>query len=521
MELLKRNIHMDRIRNRNTIQFTLEEDRNIPDAKPDAVMIISDAGELVLEEVKAQQDFVHVKGKLCYQILYAAPDEAVPVIMKGEIPFEEQLHADGVKSTDVVVAEGQLEDVTTNLINSRKISLQSVVTITSWVRELYDEETATAITSEFPVEYNHKSTEVLQTAIQKKDIFRIKEEFCLPREMPNLVQILWKQIRMEQIEWKPCNEKIELQGQLAVFVLYESMDDENPVQIFQTVQPFHGMIDCQGSDEDGILDMECTMSHKELEIHGDNDEEERCLGLDVVLDLSITMYRKETLEILTDVYGVNKQVKTEEKEAVYRKLLAHTKGKQKLIGRVKCTNAADGVRRILFTDGEVHSRHQEITEQGITVNGTVEYVLLYETGNKEIPYHSVKGSIPFTYTCEAAGVEPTDYYLLQTRMETADASMLDSEEAEVRATVAFELLAFQEKKENIIDQITVEELDMEEMSRLPGMAVYVVQDGDTLWKIGKKYFVSVTQLKEMNGLTGNEIRKGDKLLIVKNCGDAL
>ncbi|MBR2401634.1 MAG: LysM peptidoglycan-binding domain-containing protein, partial [Lachnospiraceae bacterium] len=38
---------------------------------------------------------------------------------------------------------------------------------------------------------------------------------------------------------------------------------------------------------------------------------------------------------------------------------------------------------------------------------------------------------------------------------------------------------------------------------------------DTLWQIGKKYYVPVERIKELNGLTTDEIMPGDKLLIVK------
>ena len=81
---------MDRVRNQNEIQFTLEEDRNIPDAKPDASMVISDMGEVTLEEIRPVTDQVNVRGKLQYQILYASPEEKVPQVITGEIPFEEQ-----------------------------------------------------------------------------------------------------------------------------------------------------------------------------------------------------------------------------------------------------------------------------------------------------------------------------------------------------------------------------------------------------------------------------------------------
>lgn len=518
MELLKRNIHMDRTRNQNELQFTLEEDRNIPDAKPDASMLISDMGEVMLEEIRPVTDQVNVRGKLQYQILYASPEEAVPQVIRGEIPFEEQIHAEGVKQNDSVIVHAQLQDLTTSLINSRKISIRSIVQLKMQVGELYDEDTTVGIQSEEPIEYSHTALEVLQTAIQKKDIFRIREELTLPHELPNVVDILWKKIRIGKLEWKPMDGKIGIQGEVHVFVLYETSEEDNPVQSYQTVEPFAGSIECQGCREEGILDMVCDSSHRELEIHGDNDGEERCFGLDMVLDLTIQMYEREPLELLSDVYGVTRQVKTKERTAGFRRLSAQTQGRQKLNTRVKC-NAGGGVRKILTVDGNVLCDHQEIRDQGVLIGGSVEAEVFYQSVDREMPYHRAKESIPFTYTCEATGLKPGSAYRLRCHLEDLEASMLDSEEAEVRAVLFFELLAFDQVQEQVIEEIATEELDQDTMNMLPGLAIYVVQEGDTLWKIGKRYFVPVSAIKEMNNLSGNEIHPGEKLLIMKSYGN--
>ena len=41
------------------------------------------------------------------------------------------------------------------------------------------------------------------------------------------------------------------------------------------------------------------------------------------------------------------------------------------------------------------------------------------------------------------------------------------------------------------------------------------REGDSLWDIGKRYYVPVAQIREINELAGDEIQPGEKLLIVK------
>ena len=75
MELLKRNIHMDRIRAEAVSQITLEDDLNIPENKPDVDTINLEKGEIVIDEVRAGTDVVNIRGMLLYGILYHTKED--------------------------------------------------------------------------------------------------------------------------------------------------------------------------------------------------------------------------------------------------------------------------------------------------------------------------------------------------------------------------------------------------------------------------------------------------------------
>lgn len=89
MELLKRNIHMDRVRVQAVTQFTLEDDMNIPENKPDVAALNLEKGELVIDEIKPSADYVTVRGRLKLMVLYHTMEEGSNlVVVEGKIPFE-------------------------------------------------------------------------------------------------------------------------------------------------------------------------------------------------------------------------------------------------------------------------------------------------------------------------------------------------------------------------------------------------------------------------------------------------
>ena len=55
------------------------------------------------------------------------------------------------------------------------------------------------------------------------------------------------------------------------------------------------------------------------------------------------------------------------------------------------------------------------------------------------------------------------------------------------------------------------------MNSMCSMVGYLVKDGDNLWTVAKKFYTTVDMLREINKIVDKDIKKGDKLLIVKKC----
>lgn len=521
MELRKKNIHMDRIRCKAVSQISLEEDLNIPENKPDVGTVIYQKGQVQIEEVKPTADHVGVKGKLLFQVLYQSREEGKNLVcVEGKMPFEEQMYLEGAVAADSVRVEWQVEDLTVSMINTRKLEAQALVTLKAYVEELFDEEVPVEICpdtpeSELSMEYRTKAMELAQIAIQKNDIYRIREEISLPSNYPNIARILWKNVTLEDMEFRPTDEKLVLSGEIRIFVLYESEGEEQAVRAFETTRPLDGQLECHGCRDKMIADIRCETGSMELEARPDFDGELRVVGFDMVLDIGMKMYEEETVEILTDIYGVNKEVDALSREGMLKRLLMKIGGKSKINGRLKVQNSSKRVLQLLHSEGTVQVDETEITGDGIDLRGSVEVHVLYVTGEDESPYHSLQGTIPFTYHMDVAGICREDTCHLDTKLEQLQITMLDSEEMDVKGVLGFSATVFQNLPLQLISEINVAPLDMEKLNNLPGMVAYVVSPGDNLWNIGKKYYVPVEKIKEVNGLTGEELKAGDKLLIVK------
>ena len=140
---------------------------------------------------------------------------------------------------------------------------------------------------------------------------------------------------------------------------------------------------------------------------------------------------------------------------------------------------------------------------------------MYITGEDESPYGCTQAQIPYQYTLEVPDIAPEDMGKIHAEVEQLQVTMLDSEEMDVKAVLSFSTVVFKNVPVDLISQVNVSELDNSKMSNLPGMVIYMVKEGDNLWNIGKKYYIPVDSLRELNALDSDELKTGQKLLIVK------
>jgi hypothetical protein len=74
MELIKKSIHMNRLKNRLQAQITLDDDFIVPDTKPDINNVITSEGEVSIDYVGVGDGKVNVRGRLIFRILYMCGD---------------------------------------------------------------------------------------------------------------------------------------------------------------------------------------------------------------------------------------------------------------------------------------------------------------------------------------------------------------------------------------------------------------------------------------------------------------
>lgn len=517
MEILKKNIRMNRQKSKAVNQITLEEDMNVPDNKPDVENIIQESGNVRIEETTVLENQILISGYLEVRMLYISENEERTIHrLDTRLPFQEKLNLEGVMTGDNIRLKWDLEDLNMHVINSRKMSIQALVTFMAAVEELYDAQAAVEVSGIDQISTKKKELQPLSLAVQKKDMMRIKDEINLASNKPNIGEILWENVQLRGTDIRVMDGQLDIRGELFIFVLYSGDDENSTKQWIEMAMPFQGSAECQDCSADMVPDVDIMLAESMLEVRPDYDGEERVIQVEAMFELDIKLYEEETVEVLADVYTPLKELVPVTSREIYESLVVKNFSKCRAGDRIRMEDNQPRMLQICHSKGEVKIDDAQMTPHGIEVEGAVYISILYITSDDLHPFAVLEGMVPFQHLIEVKGINPDCRYTLKTELEQLSTMMIDSEEIEVKVGVNLGVLIVQVHKEDCIIDIDVQDLDMKKIQEMPGIVGYIVQPGDSLWDIAKTYYTTVERIKELNELDTSEVQEGRRLLIVKD-----
>lgn len=513
MELIKKHVHMNRRRGAVTAQIMLDDDFNVPDIMDDVEELIMESGEIRIESTKNLGEKAVVKGKLAFRVLYRTPGGQV-MTLAGNLPLDETVNMPELDREDHVTVSWDLDDLHVGIINSRKLDVKALVTLRLHGETIETMTAAEDIRFDGQVETLKRDVEMAELAVNRKDTFRVKEVLTLPGNKPDMDKLLWQDIKLRDVTTKPLDGRIHLEGELMVFVIYGGTDMQMPVQCLEQSIPFSGEVELLEADEDMIPFIPVRLVHKSLDISPDSDGEMREITVDAVLELDIHLYKEQKIRLLTDLYALDREILPDMGEVCLEQIAARNMMRHKIQEKVHMTGNHK-ILQICHSDGSVKIEDIHVDEHGLLAEGLLEVQILYLTAEDHSPLAVYKELIPFRFEIEVPEIRPDSMYQIEPGVEQISAVMMGNDLAEIKAGVTMDILVINPVCEQAILEIREEPLDTEKLKKMPGIVGYVVQPGDSLWKIARNFHTSVEEIMENNGLSDSTVHPGDKLILVK------
>lgn len=516
MELNKEIIRMNRIVKNEVTSFYISAEERVNSPNPPIEKIIDHDEEASVDSVYIKDNQISVNGTVGYQLMYYTNDSSEVYGISGEIPYEEIVKMSGVTDDNTVDVKLSVVASNVKMIDPEtyvyKLQIMAYIT----VEKLEDLEIVSSISDEKYMSQN-RTMEILEMCGDKKETFRINEQVAIPSGKPDAENIIWKDLRIKNLVTQIENQRIVLRGELYAFILYKPDGTDVPQQWLETNLNISGAIEDSDLSEDMISYISASLSNINISIDMNEDNENRLLNISGILKLNAKLYREKEMTILDDAYYPCKNLKIEREPKTYEKLLVKNASRTKSTIKLNVDGRKGAIMQICNSQATVKIEKIVVNDNGLKAIGKIQACVLYIASDDAHPLQCVKREIDFEHRIDAENITSTDKYYVNWRIEQVSSNMISADEIEVKAGVALEAIVFNENKEKLISEITEQDIDSEKLNKAPFMKGYVVRDGDTLWNLAKENYTTVDDIMEVNNLDSDQIKKGDRLLIVKSC----
>ncbi len=485
-------------------QITLDDDYIVRDNKPDVVHVIYTKGDVLLEDIKEGNQVVWLTGKLRFSTLYQSDDENRRLeSITGEIPFQEKLVMDDAEDMNDISVDVNMEDLSVGIINSRKLAIRAVLNVSA--KELVENEVVLCgSVDDSNLQQKTETIPVLCLVENKKDVIHMQKEMLLPNARSNIGEFVFYQVDFRNEEVLLEDDKIVLQMDAQVWVLYRS-ESTGDYECYETVVPVSGEIDSERLQGDEIFWAKVIPVEVEVEPRGDYDGENRMIGMDLTMSVSVQIYREEECEILKDAYSLDRELIMEKENVPFSQLLVKNVSKIRLMEQDRIEQNQERILQICGSSGTVTVDRIQKRENGIQVEGILNVHILYNTTDDTVPFSHTITQIPFEQFIEIDGMNGEISYWMDEKIEQLQVNLLDNMEYEVKTVLEIGILVMKQNHISNIDSIIEEALDIEMLQKQPGMIGCVKTDGEDLWDIAKRYHATADSIIEI----------GNKVLVVK------
>lgn len=514
LELVKESIKINNLIGEDTARTIVEHDIIVPDTHPDAARILLLDGEVYEKSSEVLQDKVTVNGAIRYKILYISDDESHKVrSINTSSDFSYSIDVLNARYGLRANVKNEIEHIDYEILYGRKIKVKSIVKSDVKVSEEVENDFVNGINGIEDIEALTENIEVNSTLGESNAYCNVNESIEIPTGKPSIKEILRNDIKIVGKDFKVSDDKIIAKGDLNILTLYIADDEENSIQFMEHELPFTQFIDLPGVNDNCECEVDYKVINYSFKAGEDSDGELRILNAEVELMLKAQAFERKRVEILADAYSLSRKLTLEQKPFKANKIL----GKEKNQINIKETVYIDGdnpeIAEVFNVLSKPSLSEYNVGNGDVTIEGVINNSILYLANNSEQPISCYNCEIPFKQSIEIKDINPRMNCEVELEVEHCNYSMISANEVEIRAIINVYLKVIDTVEKPLVTKATENPLE-EKRSESPSLTIYFSQPDDDMWKIAKKYYTTVDNIKKINNLSDEDkILPGQQIII--------
>ena len=272
--------------------------------------------------------------------------------------------------------------------------------------------------------------------------------------------------------------------------------------------PAVGFIDMQNISEENVCDINNEINNI---IIRPNAPEEHSIYVEIEIETTCMASEKKDISLIQDLYSPSVDLNFTQKRI---STITDKTNKTKNFTVTSKTNIPDLVDGKLL-DVEISNviNKEQITPARVMYEGEMTVNFIFSNSNGNV--NSKISKIPFEFNIENPMQDENANVETKLFITNKNFDVKANGDVECNIDVEVDTEFSQNVSMNIIDDIEAQEFT-KNIDDYDSLIIYIVQKGDTLWKIAKRFRSTVEDISRVNGIEDqNQIQVGQKLYIPK------
>lgn len=513
IDVIKESVQYEQLLREGSSNHVLKGEYLIKDSHPDAHRILGVDAKATVTNKDILADKVMIEGQINYSVLYLSEDESgvqrVDSVNLSE-KFADYLELNNEEHKILCDVECVIEHIQANIMNERKISIDGVRS-TKWnIYKIQDLEFVKDIEGSGDVQVQRKNEELNQVKGQKDIEFIGKSIIKVTMDKPEVDEVLKYSMMLHKREVKLGESKVYFGCYCKVEVLYKGRDTEDLIVLQDDVylskeEELVGVSsDMMTSHNIDIVNSDCTVMTDDL---GEN----RNISVEFVAKGNVKVMSRESVEVVKDAYSPSMSMNLVENKCELGVVHGTMTTDLILKDNLYIKDDAERVGNIIMVYGCPVITDKTAEDDKVKIEGVIKVSALYKTADEDYKVNMCNGEIPFTSVLDIKGTKPDMNVIAKVQLESIDGTV-EANTIAIRATLSVAVKVLYNVNKNWIVDV-VQNKD-EKKEKKASVTIYVVNKGDTLWELAKKFNTTMDELIRVNDIDNPEVINVGQRIIV-------
>ena len=499
----KQELTINKLVGTKTKNVTIEGDVIIPDIKPDILNAIDNVGNVCIYKKEILDGKVRFDGGINLYLIYLPDSETETTRgLNTTIDFSQIIEMENCNHNMDVIASTKIKNIECQVLNGRKIKVKVELEINLQIFSNENVEVLKEIKNIGNMQILN-SEMTINTLVGKGNTKSYAKDTITYSETDNLAEILKVKVDIINKEMKISYNKVLVKADTNVKIMY--LTEDGGVKVINTNIPVMGFIDISNISEENIIKTNYEIKNMIIK----PNTEEHSIYIEVEVLVGCMAYGKSNIELIQDMYSTKENISFTTKSIETESNRTNKKSMCNITEQISIPEISSNE----IYDVEIIPviNNVNILNGRVLYDGEINLNFIFAS-NVISGIEAKKYVLPFSYEIENETINSKKRINTEIECVGDNFNIISDGTIECKIDLCFIQEMSESNEINLIDEIKILDSTDEESCN---MVVYVIKQGDTLWKIAKKYKTTVEDIKKINDLENDNLKIGEKLYILK------